>query len=117
MFTVCITPPFARTAVACAVPLLNVTSGASVYPEPTVFNTNLFTEPDVSNTALAVPFWNGSLLISVGCAPPTYPVPAPIKFTDPTPFLNTTNDLVEKFAASDDPKTVLPWNPPIFNAP
>ena len=82
-----------------------------------MFNTNLFIEPDVSNVELAVAFWNGSLLISVGCAPPTYPVPAPIRLTDPTPFLNITNDLVEKLAASDDPKTVLHWNPPIFRAP
>ena len=46
-----------------------------------------------------------------------YPVPAPVKLTVAKLFLNTTNDLVEKLAASDEPKTVLSWNPPIFRAP
>ena len=82
-----------------------------------MFNVNFLIEPEVSNTALAVAFWNGSLLTSVGCAPPTYPVPAPVRLTVPIPFLRITNHLVEKLDASDEPKTVLTWNPPIFRAP
>ena len=113
----CIIPPSPKTVVAVAVPLLNVTSGVIWYPEPTVFKTNLLIAPEVSNTALAVAFWNGSLLTSVGWEPPAYPDPAPSKFTVPIPFLRITNDLVEKLDASDDPKTVLSWNPPIFRAP
>ena len=37
--------------------------------------------------------------------------------TLPKPFLRTTNDLVEKLDASDDPNTVDPPNPAIFRAP
>ena len=66
---------------------------------------------------VAVAFWKGSVVTSIGCCPPTYPVPAPSILTVPIPFFRTTNDLVEKLDASDDPKTVLPWNPPIFRAP
>ena len=76
-----------------------------------------FTDPVASKTAVAVAFWKGSVITSTGCCPPTYPVPAPVILTLPILFLRTTKDLVEKLDASDDPKTVLPWNPPIFRAP
>ena len=46
-----------------------------------------------------------------------YPLPSPVKLTVPKPFLRITNALVEKLVASDEPKTVLPLNPPTFNAP
>ena len=48
-----------------------------------------------------IAFWNGSVIISVGCDPPTYPVPAPVILTLPIPFLRIVNDLVEKEDASD----------------
>ena len=66
---------------------------------------------------MAAAFWKGSVITSTGCCPPTYPVPAPVILTLPILFLRTTKDLVEKLDASDDPNTVLPWNPPIFRAP
>ena len=105
----CMTPPSPNVATAVAAPLLNPTSGAIVYPEPAFVNTNLLIEPLVSIVALTVAFWNGSLVTSVGCAPPTYPDPAPVNVTLPIPFLRIANDLVEKLAASQEPKTVLSW--------
>ena len=57
------------------------------------------------------------MIIDVGCAPPVYPVPAPVILTVPIPFLRIVNDLVEKVDASDEPNTVLPPNPPIFSEP
>ena len=77
----------------------------------------VFIDPVVLITAVAVAFWKGSVVTSIGCCPPTYPVPAPSILTVPILFFRTTKDLVEKLDASDDPKTVLPWNPPIFRAP
>ena len=64
-----------------------------------------------------VPFRKGSVITVVGCAPPVYPVPAPVILTLPIPFLRTVSDLVEKVDASDEPNTVLPPNPPIFSEP
>ena len=64
-----------------------------------------------------VPFWKGSVITVVGCAPPVYPVPAPVMLTLPIPFLRTVSDLVEKVDASEAPNTVLPPNPPIFSEP
>ena len=64
-----------------------------------------------------VPFWKGSVITVVGCAPPVYPVPAPVMLTVPIPFLKIVNDLVVKEDASEAPNTVLPPNPPIFNEP
>ena len=77
----------------------------------------LLTAPFVARVLVTVAFWNGSVIISVGCAPPVYPVPAPVILTLPIPFLRIVNDLVEKVDASDEPNTVLPPNPPIFNEP
>ena len=77
----------------------------------------VFIIPVVAIVLVIVAFWKGSVIISVGCVPPAYPVPAPVILTVPKPFLRTTNDLVEKLDASDDPKTVDPPNPPIFRAP
>jgi hypothetical protein len=77
----------------------------------------LFIDPSASKVTVAVATWNGLVVTDTGCCPPTYPVPAPSMLTVPILFLRTTNDLVEKLDASEDPKTVLPWNPPIFRAP
>ena len=41
-----------------------------------------------------VPFWKGSVITVVGCAPPVYPVPAPVILTVPIPFLRTVSDPV-----------------------
>ena len=54
--TVCITPPSPNVATAVAAPVLNPTSGATVYPEPVFVNTNLLIEPVVSIVALTVAF-------------------------------------------------------------
>ena len=74
-------------------------------------------DPVVLITAVAVAFWKGSVITSIGCCPPTYPVPAPSILTVPILFFRTTKDLVEKLDASDDPNTVDPPNPAIFRAP
>ena len=77
----------------------------------------LLTDPRVAKVLVTVAFWKGSVITVVGCAPPTYPVPAPVMLTVPIPFLRIVNDLVEKEDASDEPNTVLPPNPPIFSEP
>ena len=66
---------------------------------------------------MAVPFWKGSDVTDTDCCPPSYPVPAEVTVTVPKPFLRTTNDLVEKQDASDEPNNVLSWNPAILRAP
>ena len=84
---------------------------------PLFVSVNSFNAPFVSSVAVAVAIWNGLDVTSIGCWPPTYPDPSPVILTVPKPFLRTTNDLVEKLDASDDPNTVDPPNPPIFKAP
>ena len=74
----------------------------------------VFIVPVVLITAVAVAFWKGSVVTSIGCCPPTYPVPAPSILTVPILFFRTTKDLVENLDSYDDPKTLLPWNPPII---
>ena len=112
-------PPLDKFASAVADPELNPTVGAVGYPDPLPVLESVIDlmVPSVEIVALAVAFWKGSDVIDVGCDPPTYPVPAPVMFTVPILFLRTTNDLVEKLDASDDPNTVDPPNPAIFRAP
>ena len=117
----CRTPACPNVAVASpsdtTPPPLRATVGAIVYKFPLFVNVNSFNAPVLPRVAVAVAIWNGLVVTSTGCAPPVYPDPSPVKFTVPKPFLRTTNDLVEKLAASDDPNTVDPPNPAIFRAP
>ena len=68
----------------------NATVGTKVYPEPLLVRVTVLTPPSVSRVAVAVAFWNGSVVTSTACCPPTYPEPAATIFTLPIPFLRTT---------------------------
>ena len=121
MVTFCRTPACPKVAVAVPAdtspPPLSAISGAIVYKLPLFVNVNSFNAPVVPRVAVAVAIRNGLVVTSTGCAPPVYPDPSPVKVTVPKPFLRTTNDLVDKLDASDDPNTVDPPNHPIFKAP
>ena len=110
-------PPVAKFTSPVPAPELKATLGALVYPDPLVDKLTCLRVPDVARVLLAVAISKGLENTDVGCDPPTYPVPAPVILTVPIPFFRTTNDLVEKLDASDDPNTVDPPNPPIFRAP